>query len=243
MNRWCLLLDIFVPSGKDFSLSPTVIPHHQILSIRVFSASAWHHLFLSSPAPLSCLSSCLLLPIYPPWWKVVIPSFSLAVYFLLYLSNYLSALSPCRSLPPTLSSIYLPLCKISPSATTFIIHFSFHTLPYLIELTPSSFPSFQPSFHPSSWLCADWNSNPSFAGSSCGQRFAYCTFPSKSAEVGSNLVLGVKREDKATSEATVTESPTHYFVIMFIIIPELTPPVVSQNSHFCLNSQLSLFLS
>lgn len=76
-----------------------------------------------------------------------LPSFSPVVYFPLYLYNYLSALSSRRT--PCHPSICLYV-KISPSAFTFILHFSFPALPYLTGLTPSSLSSFPPSFYLSS---------------------------------------------------------------------------------------------
>lgn len=95
---------------------------------------------LTSPASLIFYTSALFLFASPPLClslcKVVtLISLSPVVYFPLYLGNYLSALSSRR----TPSSLYLPLCKISPSALTFI-HSHPPALPYLAGLTPSSLP-------------------------------------------------------------------------------------------------------
>lgn len=74
MNQKCLLLDVFGPSGKDF------LP--RLLSSLPFKHTFFSSLFclyLTSPVPLiSCtfpsfLSLSPSLPIYPPWWKAVIP--------------------------------------------------------------------------------------------------------------------------------------------------------------------------
>ena len=118
------------PLARTFSLPYCPYSPSNTLSFSICSASVWHHLFLSSPAPLRSPSLRLLLPIYPPCCKVCnpFPSFSPVVYFPLYLGNYLSALSPRRT--PCHPSIYLYVKYLHLLSLSYSIS---HSLPSLIS--------------------------------------------------------------------------------------------------------------
>lgn len=132
-NKTKRILGVFLPSGKDALVRlPRGTSLQSCFSLFFCLTSS----FLSSSPPLRFLFTWL--PLCSPLCQVVILiSLSPVVYFLLYRSNYLSVLSsPC-----TPSSVYLPLCKISPSALTFIRS---HSLPSLIS--PASPLHLSPSF-------------------------------------------------------------------------------------------------
>lgn len=117
----CLPLCAFAPSGKDFLILLPSVTSYQSPFFSLFC--------LTSPGSLICYTSgptLVLFALCSPLCKVVIRISPPRRLLPLYLSNYLSALSS----RPTPSSTHLPLCKISPSALTFILS---HSLPFLIS--------------------------------------------------------------------------------------------------------------
>lgn len=93
MNKLCLRLNVFGPSGKDFlpcSLSSLPFKH-------TFSLFC---LYLTSPVPLICCTSLSLsLPVYPPWCKVVI-LFHLSLLSFTFLSILVIISPPCPLVTP-----------------------------------------------------------------------------------------------------------------------------------------------